>query len=999
MGAKHPPGPSAAAGLSGGAGGARGAPPGDGGAHVASTNQDGGEGANAAESTAMSRIVDIVAHPVRKIACRDVGVNPPVGQSGEAASAPLPEAGEAEALFLRAVEADPSDPERALREIVVAESVSAATVESLLRILRDYRRGGVADPDDANGTAGIEEALRSVAASAPPPVSTDLPIRLGNYRIIRPLSIGPSSAVLLAQQEAPIQREVAIKLLFEDATEPRFAARVEAERQTLASLEHPNVARIYDYGIASDGRPYMVMERVGGGGIVEYCRDAKLPLRARIELFLEACAAIRAAHALGILHCDLKPANILVQVVGGEPHAKVIDFGIARTVRAAGGERAQLTGLSRAIGTLAAMSPEALVAGGPPLDTRADVFGLGLVLLELAAMRAPRSLPADDLAEALRVVLEEPLPRASKLAEASGERIDADLDAIIAKATARARGDRYESVDALLRDLERWIAGDEVVARQRPLGERIRRGAMRRKFAVLLALTAVLALVPLVSGMFRASATRDRAIEAARDALALARELRDLPGTGDRRNILLTTVAEETRAGLLAAPDDIELLKLRADGIEEALVARLVRGDPKSDGTRKLSRESEAIRRKIVALRPDDLVARADLSVSLAYKLSTIADEAGFDEVEREQFGLDLALHEADPTSRLFADNLSWTYQRVADRAWERGERELALAYLDKSAELGEVALALAPESPVSRLTAAVGQQCAWWAARARGDIAEGERRVRRSLELTEELIARDPRHPRAAAFYLQAVEQFGSFVYVRDGRAAARAMLEDALERVSGIDAVRSNAEFVGFPYFGVVTALVSLHDDPARARALLERARALVEQQRYVEPRADNFPLWEVRLNFLEGLLAMREGDVESFARSVERAVATARAAPGGPLKSLNVMTTVGDGVAATMREAETRAEEAGQAAPFPTRFAVIRASMIAALEEEIAAGAAAAPESSLPLIARRAQAALRGDTVAVEALNREIRSAPGLRWDGVAETYPLGGTEGAR
>ena len=913
-------------------------------------------------------------------------------------SAPQP-ATEAQALFLAALERDPQAPARA----IAALEVSAELAAELSRLLEDYQRGGIADPSEGGAEAAVERALQEIAAAAPEPVSRAIPARIGHYRIERTLSVGPHSAVLVAEQESPILRRVAVKLLFEDASDPRLAARVEAERQTLAKLEHPNIARIYDYGIDAHDRPYMVMEHVRGGGIVDYCRTNMLPLRARVELFLEACAAIRAAHRLGVLHCDLKPANILVQIVGDEPHAKVIDFGIARAVRTASAERASLTDLPQALGTLAAMSPEALTPGGAKLDTRSDVFGLGLVLFELATLRAPREVPSDDFAAALRVVLEEPIPSAARTAARTGagrgEAIDADLDAIIAKATARDAGDRYDSVDALIADLERWLAGDDVAARQRALGERIRRGVMRRKFAVLLALTAVLALVPLVSGMFRASATRARSLEAAREALALARELRDLPGTGDRRNILLTTVAEETRAGLLAAPDDIELLKLRADGIEEALVARLVRGDPKSDGTRKLSRESEAIRRKIVALRPDDLVARADLSVSLAYKLSTIADEAGFDEVEREQFGLDLALHEADPTSRLFADNLSWTYQRVADRAWERGERELALAYLDKSAELGEVALALAPESPVSRLTAAVGQQCAWWAARARGDIAEGERRVRRSLELTEELIARDPRHPRAAAFYLQAVEQFGSFVYIRDGRAAARAMLEDALERVSGIDAVRSNAEFVGFPYFGVVTALVSLHDDPARARALLERARALVEQQRYVEPRADNFPLWEVRLNFLEGLLAMREGDVESFARSVERAVATARAAPGGPLKSLNVMTTVGDGVAATMREAETRAEEAGQAAPFPTRFAEIRASMIAALEEEIAAGAAAAPESSLPLIARRAQAALRGDTVAVEALNREIRSAPGLRWDGVAETYPLGGTEGAR
>ena len=917
-------------------------------------------------------------------------------------SAPQP-ATEAQALFLAALERDPQAPARAIAALEVSAELAAELKSELRRLLGDYERGGIADPSEGGAEAAVERALQEIAAAAPEPVSRAIPARIGHYRIESTLSVGPHSAVLVAEQESPILRRVAVKLLFEDASDPRLAARVEAERQTLAKLEHPNIARIYDYGIDAHDRPYMVMEHVRGGGIVDYCRTNMLPLRARVELFLEACAAIRAAHRLGVLHCDLKPANILVQIVGDEPHAKLIDFGIARAVRTASAERASLTELPQALGTLAAMSPEALTPGGAKLDTRSDVFGLGLVLFELATLRAPREVPSDDFAAALRVVLEEPIPRAARVAAREGagrgEAIDADLDAIIAKATARDAADRYDSVDALIADLERWLAGDDVSARQRALGERIRRGVMRRKFAVLLALTAVLALVPLVSGMFRASATRARSLEAARDALALARELRDLPGTGDRRNILLTTVAEETRAGLLAAPDDIELLKLRADGIEEALVARLVRGDPKSDATRKLSRESEAIRRKIVALRPSDLVAKADLSVSLAYKLSTIDDEAGFDEVEREQFGLDLALHEADPTSRLFADNLSWTYQRVADRAWERGERELALGYLDKSAELGEVALALAPESPVSRLTAAVGQQCAWWAARARGDIAEGERRVRRSLELTEELIARDPRHPRAAAFYLQAVEQFGSFVYVRDGRAAARALLEDALERVSGIDAVRSNAEFVGFPYFGVVTALVSLHDDPACARALLERARALVEQQRYVEPRADNFPLWEVRLNFLEGLLAMREGDVESFARSVERAVATARAAPGGPLNSLNVMTTVGDGVAAIIREAEQQAEESGQAAPFPTRFAEIRASMIAALEEEVAACAAAAPESSLPLIARRAQAALRGDMAAVESLNREIRSAPGLRWDGVAETYPLGGTEGAR
>jgi tetratricopeptide (TPR) repeat protein len=948
------------------------------------------------------RVVEILAARPPDVACPKVREPTSAGPSAQAgASEPSPSE-VAESLFLAAIERDPNDPARALR-VPDAErwdpAFAAAVRAEVDRLLRDFERGGIADPNDSDGAAMLERALECVAASSPPPVSTEIPERLGNYRILRTLSLGPASAVLLAQQEAPIQRQVAIKLLFEDASAPRLAARVEAERQTLASLEHPNIARIYDYGIAPDHRPYMVMEHVGAGSIVEYCRAAGLPIRARVEMFVDACAAIRAAHALGVLHCDLKPANILVQVVGGEPHAKVIDFGIARTVRAAGAEHAQLSELPRALGTLASMSPEALVPGGPPLDTRTDVFGLGMVLLELAAMRPPRALPANDLGEALRIVLEEPIPRASRLAAASGEKIDHDLDAVIAKATARDKRERYGSVDSLLRDLESWLAGDDVVARQRPLGERVRRGVMRRKFAVLLALTVVLALVPLVSGMFRASATRDRALEAAGDALALARELRDLPGTDDRRNILLTTVAEETRVGLLAAPDDIELLKLRAEGIEEALLARLVRGDHDTDGTRKLSNESERIRRKIVALRPEDLTAKADLSVSLAYKIDTLRREPGVVEVEREQFALDLELHEKDPTSRLFADNLSWTYQRVGDRAWQRGERELALAYLDKSAELGEVALALAPESSVSRLTAAVGQQFAGWAARARGDAAESERCARRSLDLAEELLARDPGHPRAASFYLQAVEQFAGFGYVRGDRAQVRAMLEDALERVSGNDAVRRNAQFVGFPYFGIVEALVGLQDDPARARAMLERARTLVEQHRYAEPRADDFPLWESRIHGLEGLLALRDGDVDSFARSVERAVAVARATPGGPLKSLNAMITVGDCVAATMRDAEERAEANGQAVPFPTRFSEIRALMIAELDEKIAAATAAAPESSLPLIARRAQATLAKDTAAVAALQLEIRSAPGLGYHEVAGTYAVGGAESAR
>ena len=324
------------------------------------------------------REVEKLAQGSSDIASRSVGRPQPVDQFQPGGPGAAPPFRAAEEIFLAAVERDPrGDPAGAMRALADTRALEPAVAAELSRLVRDYERGGVADPDDdvVGGGNVVERAIDRVAAAAPPPVPTTIPARLGHYCIKGTLSVGPSSAVLLADQEAPIQREVAVKLVFEDASEPHLAARVEAERQTLARLEHPNIARIYDYGVAADGRPYMVMEHVGGGDIVGFCREARLALRARVGLFIGACAAIRAAHTLGVLHCDLKPANILVQVIGGEPHAKVIDFGIARTVRAAGGERAQLAELPRALGTLASMSPEALVPGGPPLDTRADVFG------------------------------------------------------------------------------------------------------------------------------------------------------------------------------------------------------------------------------------------------------------------------------------------------------------------------------------------------------------------------------------------------------------------------------------------------------------------------------------------------------------------------------------------------------------------------------------------------------------------------------------------------
>ena len=905
-------------------------------------------------------------------------------------SAPQP-ATEAQALFLAALERDPQAPARAIAALEVSAELAAELKSELRRLLEDYERGGIADPAEGGAEAAVERALQEIAAAAPEPVSRAIPARIGHYRIERTLSVGPHSAVLVAEQESPILRRVAVKLLFEDASDPRLAARVEAERQTLAKLEHPNIARIYDYGIDAHDRPYMVMEHVRGGGIVDYCRTNALPLRARVELFLEACAAIRAAHRLGVLHCDLKPANILVQIVGDEPHAKVIDFGIARAVRTASAERASLTDLPQALGTLAAMSPEALTPGGAKLDTRSDVFGLGLVLFELATLRAPREVPSDDFAAALRVVLEEPIPSAARTVARTGagrgEAIDADLDAIIAKATARDAGDRYDSVDALLRDLECWLAGDDVAARTPSLAERLARALARRKIAVALGCLALAASAPLVAQSYRAGASRDHALDAANTALAAAREIRDLPSTDDRRAILLAKVAEETRAGLQARPGDIELLKARAAGVEEELLARLMKGDKKSERSRELALEAERMRREIVARRPGDLLALADLSVALAYKLDTIRGEPGFIEAEKEQLSIDLELHEGDPTSRLFADNLSWTYQRVADRAWERGERELALTYLDRAAETGERALAIDPTSSVSLFTAAAGQLFAMHADMVRGDREAFRQHLLRSLELSGQLLAREPQHPRAGAFHLRAAIHLAPLLFDERGPEAAVAMLDDAAATVARNDAVKQNVVFMSFPYLDVQMLRVSYGlqcaDSKVRPEIAAE-ARSIIERIRYSDTWSPRLREWDSLLTATEAWLALRGGDEAEFVRGIERGLAAARAPlapesasrpqPESAHARVNATLEVVGRAYQAMREEEKR----GVGLETRARFDELRARLLEELDAQIAEAERTGPASVELLQVRYGRAGLVGDEALADELAIEIHNA---------------------
>ncbi len=334
--------------------------------------------------------------------------------------------------------------------------------------------------------------------------------RVGPYRIVERLGEGGYGVVYLAQQEEPVRREVALKVIKLGMDTRRVIARFQAERQTLALTDHPNIARVLDAGATDAGRPYFVMELVRGLPLCEYCDRHRLPLRERLELFVDVCRGVQHAHQKGIIHRDLKPSNVLVTVQDGRPVPKVIDFGVAKATRpdagansgpnsdmnsGAGASPGASAGASadslhaaqgQLIGTPVYMCPEQAQMGGLDVDTRADIYSLGAMLYELLTGWTPfdsARLAQVGLDEVQRILAEEQPPPPSLRVQRSGEqeraqraafrrleagsfpsRLRGDLDWIVGKCLEKDRTRRYETADALAADVRRHLANEPVLA-------------------------------------------------------------------------------------------------------------------------------------------------------------------------------------------------------------------------------------------------------------------------------------------------------------------------------------------------------------------------------------------------------------------------------------------------------------------------------------------------------------------------------------------------------
>ncbi|HLN28119.1 MAG TPA: tetratricopeptide repeat protein [Gemmataceae bacterium] len=343
---------------------------------------------------------------------------------------------------------------------------------------------------------------------------------LGSLKLVKEIGEGGFGIVFLAEQEHPIRRQVAVKILKPGMESRQIVARFEAERHALALMDHPNIARVIDGGQTPAGRPYFVMDLVRGLPITDYCDRQQLSTRQRLQLFVTVCQAVQHAHQKGIIHRDLKPSNVMVTQQDGTAVIKVIDFGVAKAISHKLTERITFTEVGQIVGTLEYMAPEQAELNNLDIDTRADVYSLGVILYELLTGSPPftsRQLRSVAFTEMLRMIREEEPPRPSTKLSSSAELrsiaaqrklepkaltrlVHGELDWIVMKCLAKERQRRYETANGLAMEIERYLADEPVLAGPPSAGYRVRKFVRRNRGPVLAASLVMLALVGGVLG-------------------------------------------------------------------------------------------------------------------------------------------------------------------------------------------------------------------------------------------------------------------------------------------------------------------------------------------------------------------------------------------------------------------------------------------------------------------------------------------------------------------
>jgi len=475
-------------------------------------------------------------------------------------------------IFLDALDAAPADRAAYLDEACGDDAALRQRVEALLRANDDpgaflsEAKPGVGDaaplpPIEAgDATCTHAQDRQPTTEEYGDPTARVGAILAGKYKLIEEIGAGGMGSVFMAQQTEPVKRAVAVKVIKAGMDSKAVLARFEAERQALALMDHPNIAKVLDAGTTEGGRPFFVMELVKGMPITQYCDDHKLTPRQRLELFVPVCQAIQHAHQKGIIHRDIKPSNVLVALYDDRPVPKVIDFGVAKAAGPTLTDKTLMTGFGAVVGTAEYMSPEQANLNNLDIDTRSDVYSLGVLLYELLTGSTPvdrKSLGQAALLEILRIVREVEAPRLSAKLSTSdtllnvaanrgteptklSKLLKGELDWLVLKALEKDRTRRYDTANALSRDIQRYLADEVVEARPPSRGYRLKKFVRRHSGQVLAASLVLFALLAGIAG------TTWQAIRA-ENARAAEKQHREAAEENERKAVAAAEKEEKAR--------------------------------------------------------------------------------------------------------------------------------------------------------------------------------------------------------------------------------------------------------------------------------------------------------------------------------------------------------------------------------------------------------------------------------------------------------------------
>ncbi len=637
-------------------------------------------------------------------------------------------------------------------------------------------------PPDAGGDPAAEfHAAHTVDL----PLADGLGPKIGPYRILQLLGEGGFGSVFMAEQEQPVRRRVALKVIKAGMDTRQVIARFEQERQALAMMDHPAIAQVLDAGATDTGRPYFVMELVRGEPVTEYCDKHNLAVASRLELFAEICAAVQHAHTKGIIHRDLKPSNILVAFEDGRARAKVIDFGIAKATAGNLTDKTLYTEHRALVGTPEYMSPEQ-AEGSLDIDTRTDVYALGVLLYELLTGTTPfdsRRLRSAAAGEIQRILREDEPPRPSTRLSQSVETVDAvaahrdtepkklssqlrgELDWIVMKALEKDRQRRYETASGLAMDIQRFLAGESVSAAPPSAGYRFRKFVRRHRAAVTAAGLVAAALVAAVVGIsWQAREARAQRDKAERVAEFMAEMLRGVePGVARGRDTTMLTemmnaAAARIERGELARAPEAEL-ELRGT------IGTTFRELALYDAAAKMLEPAVPLAR---ALHPGDAVETAEAAGNLAQLLDDRGDLAAAEPLYREALTIDQRLFPGDDPR--VATDLNNLAQMLADKGDLAAAEPLAREALAMRRRLYPGDHEDVAES-LNNLATLLGGP------RGLGDLAAAEALFREALAMSRRLYPGD--HPRVAG----GINNLSVVLKNRGDLAGAEALARETLE------------------------------------------------------------------------------------------------------------------------------------------------------------------------------------------------------------------------